>query len=175
MAVKITVGLEDDLYGPGDETIRLRIGGTEYEIHLSEKRHRVYRQACAVHRACPQGWPRTATPARADGSKPEAQRQYPSVVKRPGGQRRGHPRPASSSSAVPPPQAMIKPVSGRAEPIPRPDALGRNSRPTCAIGPISPAHAEIRAFGRPAVAQQGRSLVSRQSDSDDAASGTDEA
>jgi hypothetical protein len=27
--------------GPTDETIRLRIGGTEHEIHLSKKRHRV--------------------------------------------------------------------------------------------------------------------------------------
>jgi hypothetical protein len=60
MAQKITVGLKGDLDGPADVTIRLRIGGTEYELDLSKKRHRVWPQARAVHRACPQGWPRTA-------------------------------------------------------------------------------------------------------------------
>lgn len=61
MAQKITVGLEDDLYGPADKTIRLRIGGTEYEIDLSEKRHRVWPQARTLHghvRRASQGQPR---------------------------------------------------------------------------------------------------------------------
>jgi hypothetical protein len=44
MAQKITVGLEGDLDGPADVTIRLRIGGTEYELDLSKKRHRVGRK-----------------------------------------------------------------------------------------------------------------------------------
>ena len=38
MAAKITVVLEDDLDGgPADETSRSRIGGTNYEIDLSDR------------------------------------------------------------------------------------------------------------------------------------------
>jgi hypothetical protein len=38
MATKITVVLEDDLDGgPGDETVRFAVEGTEYEIDLNKK------------------------------------------------------------------------------------------------------------------------------------------
>jgi len=40
MAQKITVALEDDIDGgPADETVRFGLGGTEYEIDLSKKKH----------------------------------------------------------------------------------------------------------------------------------------
>jgi Lsr2 len=38
MATKITVALEDDLYGgPAEETVRFTVGGAEYEIDLNKK------------------------------------------------------------------------------------------------------------------------------------------
>jgi len=48
MATKITVALEDDLdEGPADETLRFGLGGREYEIDLSEKNARTFRQQLA--------------------------------------------------------------------------------------------------------------------------------
>jgi hypothetical protein len=48
MATKITVALEDDLDGgPADETVRFRIGGTEYELDLNKKNARAFRKQLA--------------------------------------------------------------------------------------------------------------------------------
>ena len=48
MAQKITVALEDDLDGgPADETVRFRLGGTEYEIDLSKKNAAAFRRKIA--------------------------------------------------------------------------------------------------------------------------------
>jgi nucleoid-associated protein Lsr2 len=48
MATKLTVELEDDLDGgPAAETMRFGIGGSEYEIDLSEKNARAFRKQLA--------------------------------------------------------------------------------------------------------------------------------
>jgi hypothetical protein len=48
MAQKVTVALEDDLDGgPADETVRFRIGGTQYEIDLSTKNATAFRRQLA--------------------------------------------------------------------------------------------------------------------------------
>jgi nucleoid-associated protein Lsr2 len=48
MAQKVTVALEDDLDGgPADETVRFRLGGTEYEIDLSKKNAAAFRRQLA--------------------------------------------------------------------------------------------------------------------------------
>ena len=48
MAQKITVELEDDLDGgPADETVRFRIGGSEYEIDLSKRNAKAFRKQLA--------------------------------------------------------------------------------------------------------------------------------
>ena len=48
MAQKITVALEDDLEGgPADETVRFELGGAVYEIDLSKKNARAFRQQLA--------------------------------------------------------------------------------------------------------------------------------
>jgi hypothetical protein len=48
MATKITVTLEDDLDGgPADETVRFRVGGTEYEIDLNKKNAKAFRKQLA--------------------------------------------------------------------------------------------------------------------------------
>jgi hypothetical protein len=48
MAQKITVALEDDLDGgPADETVRFGLGGTEYEIDLSNKNASTFRKRLA--------------------------------------------------------------------------------------------------------------------------------
>ncbi len=45
MAQKVTVTLEDDLDGgPADETVRFGFGASEYEIDLSAKNARAFRQ-----------------------------------------------------------------------------------------------------------------------------------
>jgi Lsr2 len=96
--------------GLTDEPIRLRIGGTEYEIDLSKKRHRVGRKLALFiehTRRAGQGQPRrpgrtAASRKRSGGIRAWAKDQGIAVS-------RGDPRPASSSSAVPPPQAMTKP------------------------------------------------------------------
>ena len=81
MAQKVTVALEDDLDGGlADETVRFRFDGTDYEIDLSGKNRPVLPQAARpVHRARPQGRPRTGTPGRADGGRPSAQWRHPRV------------------------------------------------------------------------------------------------
>jgi hypothetical protein len=44
MAQRVTVALEDDLDGgPADETVRFGFGGAEYEIDLSSKNARAFR------------------------------------------------------------------------------------------------------------------------------------
>ena len=44
MAQRVTVALEDDLDGgPADETVRFGFGGAEYEIDLSNKNARAFR------------------------------------------------------------------------------------------------------------------------------------
>ena len=48
MATKVSVALEDDLDGgPAAETMRFGIGGSEYEIDLSEKNARAFRKQLA--------------------------------------------------------------------------------------------------------------------------------
>jgi ribosomal protein S7 len=48
MATKVTVTLEDDLDGgPAEETVRFRVGGTEYEIDLNKKNARAFRKQLA--------------------------------------------------------------------------------------------------------------------------------
>jgi Lsr2 len=48
MAAKITVVLEDDLEGgPAKETLRFRVGGTEYEIDLNKKNAGAFRKQLA--------------------------------------------------------------------------------------------------------------------------------
>lgn len=48
MATKITVELEDDLDGgPAEETLRFGIGGAQYEIDLSKKNAKAFRQELA--------------------------------------------------------------------------------------------------------------------------------
>jgi nucleoid-associated protein Lsr2 len=48
MATKITVVLEDDLDGgPGDETVRFAVEGTEYEIDLNKKNAAALRKQLA--------------------------------------------------------------------------------------------------------------------------------
>ena len=48
MATRIAVALEDDLDGgPAAETVRFAIGGSEYEIDLSEKNARKFRKVLA--------------------------------------------------------------------------------------------------------------------------------
>jgi Lsr2 len=48
MAQKVTVALEDDLDGgPADETVRFRVGGTQYEIDLSTKNATAFRRQLA--------------------------------------------------------------------------------------------------------------------------------
>src|SRR6266576_2478011 len=48
MAQRVTVELEDDLDGgPAAETMRFGIGGSEYEIDLSEKNARAFRKQLA--------------------------------------------------------------------------------------------------------------------------------
>ncbi len=48
MAQKVTVALEDDLDGgPADETVRFGIGGTDYEIDLSNKNATAFRRQLA--------------------------------------------------------------------------------------------------------------------------------
>jgi Lsr2 len=48
MATKVTVALEDDLDGgPADETVRFRVGGTEYEIDLNNKNAAAFRKQLA--------------------------------------------------------------------------------------------------------------------------------
>jgi hypothetical protein len=48
MATRIAVALEDDLDGgPADETMRFAIGGSQYEIDLSEKNARTFRKGLA--------------------------------------------------------------------------------------------------------------------------------
>ena len=48
MAQKITVALEDDLDGgPAEQTVRFGIGGTEYEIDLSNKNATAFRRQLA--------------------------------------------------------------------------------------------------------------------------------
>lgn len=48
MAQKITVALEDDLDGgPAEQTVRFGIGGTEYEIDLSNKNATTFRRQLA--------------------------------------------------------------------------------------------------------------------------------
>jgi hypothetical protein len=45
MAQKVTVALEDDLDGgPADETVRFGLGGTAYEIDLSNKNAAAFRK-----------------------------------------------------------------------------------------------------------------------------------
>lgn len=45
MAQKVTVSLQDDLDGsPAAETMRFALGGSEFEIDLSEKNARTFRQ-----------------------------------------------------------------------------------------------------------------------------------
>jgi hypothetical protein len=48
MAQKVTIVLQDDLDGSrADETVRFRIGGTEYEIDLSRENAAAFRQRLA--------------------------------------------------------------------------------------------------------------------------------
>jgi hypothetical protein len=48
MAQKITVALEDDIDGgPADETVRFRLGSTEYEIDLSTRNANAFRRKIA--------------------------------------------------------------------------------------------------------------------------------
>jgi hypothetical protein len=48
MATKIAVALEDDLDGgPAEETLRFGIGGSEYEIDLSNKNAKAFRKDLA--------------------------------------------------------------------------------------------------------------------------------
>ena len=48
MAQKVTVALEDDLDGgPADETVRFGFDGTDYEIDLSAKNARAFREKLA--------------------------------------------------------------------------------------------------------------------------------
>ena len=48
MAQKVAVTLEDDLDGgPADETVRFRVGGTQYEIDLSTKNATAFRRQLA--------------------------------------------------------------------------------------------------------------------------------
>ena len=74
LAQKITAALKDDLDGGlADETVRSGIRGAEYEIDLSNKKTTAFPpSARTLHRACPQGWQRTALPAWAYRSKPGA-------------------------------------------------------------------------------------------------------
>jgi Lsr2 len=48
MAQKVTVALEDDLDGgPADETVRFGLGGTDYQIDLSNKNAKAFRRQLA--------------------------------------------------------------------------------------------------------------------------------
>ena len=48
MATKITVALDDDLDGgPADQTVRFRVGGTDYEIDLNKKNAKAFREQLA--------------------------------------------------------------------------------------------------------------------------------
>jgi hypothetical protein len=48
MAQKVTVALEDDLdWGPAYESVRFRVGGTQYEIDLSTKNATAFRRQLA--------------------------------------------------------------------------------------------------------------------------------
>ena len=50
MATKITIALADDLDGsPADQTVRFAIGGTEYEIDLSNKHAAAFRKQLAPY------------------------------------------------------------------------------------------------------------------------------
>jgi len=54
MAHKITVALDDDLdAGPAEETVRFGIGGTEYEIDLSNKNAAAFRPRSRLSPATP--------------------------------------------------------------------------------------------------------------------------
>jgi hypothetical protein len=63
MAQKVTVAREDDLaVGPAAETVRFGLGGAEYEIDLSKKNARVFREQLApvIEHARKAGGDRTA-------------------------------------------------------------------------------------------------------------------
>jgi hypothetical protein len=50
MATKVTIALEDDLDGgSADETVRFRLGGTDYEIDLNKKNARAFRRQLAPY------------------------------------------------------------------------------------------------------------------------------
>ncbi len=72
MATKITVALEDDLDGgPADETVRFGLGGSQYEIDLSEKNARAFRQRLApfIEHARKAGTEQRRRPARPPASR----------------------------------------------------------------------------------------------------------
>jgi Lsr2 len=72
MAQKITVALEDDLDGgPADETVRFRLGGSEYEIDLSTKNATAFRRQLApfIEHARRAGRAQRRRPGRATSSR----------------------------------------------------------------------------------------------------------
>jgi pyridoxine/pyridoxamine 5'-phosphate oxidase len=72
MATKITVVLEDDLDGgPGDETVRFAVEGTEYEIDLNKKNAAALRKQLApfVEHARKAGRGQRRRPARSASSR----------------------------------------------------------------------------------------------------------
>jgi hypothetical protein len=72
MAARIAVALEDDLDGsPADETLRFGIGGSDYEIALSNKNARKFRDGLApfVEHARKAGRGQRRRPARTSSAR----------------------------------------------------------------------------------------------------------
>jgi Lsr2 len=72
VAQKITVVLEDDIDGgPADETVRFRLGGTDYEIDLSTKNANAFRRQLApfIEHARRTGRGQRRRPGRAASSR----------------------------------------------------------------------------------------------------------
>ena len=68
MASKVVVTLEDDLDGgPAQETVRIAVGGVEYEIDLNKKNARAFRRQLApfIEHARKAGRGQRRRPARA--------------------------------------------------------------------------------------------------------------
>ena len=80
MAQRVTVALEDDLDGgPADETVRFGFGGAEYEIDLSNKNARAFRNQLGPSSITPARQDGTASPLGSYSGKPPAHRRYPGL------------------------------------------------------------------------------------------------
>lgn len=72
MAQKVTVALQDDLDGSvADETVRFGLGGSEYEIDLSEKNASTFREQLApfIEHARKAGRKQAGRPTRTAASR----------------------------------------------------------------------------------------------------------